>query len=549
MDPMRNPIYLVLSLVFLLSGCAGRAVSPDIGNDPAGRLLSADLDRAIPELAEHVRQERPEQVTAMLAPCLGMSGPNGALEQRCVDLYSNLAPLDNAFVRQLNAWLRAEPENVHAKLIAAGALITRAWTTRGHEPEERTHPVYLHRFRQTLLQAADQAAQAIRLAPDQPYGYLLLSTAYAPLGEDYRARFDAVLARAEEAIPWNYQIALTRLILAQPRLGGSREAMTAVIDAYRPYRSKDAYFHRLDWVAEVLATQASRSPGATDETLVRAEANIVDVIDRGLDRSWVYHELAEVRSALGDDNGARAAMAAAVARDPYGESRLFSALCACARVSADTALMAGRRYVERYPESFPGWVRLAAVHEHYREDRESALAALEEARALRPEDPAVLLGIREYRRALGLPVSDRLETRDYKRDLIVYSHRGYAHMAQVREQVKARFGGHFDGENRRRFDQAVDLYFTEKTFDTRFRLRLETLDWTDARWAEVATLFADSANIVAGVSPQTLNALRAKYSQPEHVEAVRAVYAIRDQVTERMVEDFIQQLNDSGSTV
>ena len=545
---MRYPISLVLPLVSLLFALASPLAWPESESSSRREPVGGELDRPIPELADAIRRGQSDAVSEALAPCLSLDGPNGALEQRCTDLYSHLAPLDQPFVDQLNAWLGDQPENVHARLIATGALITRAWTQRGHAPEDRIHPMYLYQFRQTLLQAADQAAKVIELAPELPYGYAMLTAAYGPLGENHQSQFSAVLAKAEQRVPWSYHIALTRLLLAQPDAGGAISARQAIIDIYQPYRAEDPYSQRLEWVATVLDAQARRRAQESGDILQQVETDLVQVIEQGLDRSWVYRELAAVRQARGDRDGAQAAMDAALAGEPYGESNLFSALCTCDRVSAETALKAGRRYVERYPESFSGWVRLAAVHRHYEEDRESALAALKQARSLRPDDPSVLLAIRDLQKALGRPVDGRFDTRDYKQDLVVYSHRGYAHIARVREQVKARFGGQFDADNRGRFNEVVELYFTEKAFDTRFRLQLETLDWDDSRWAEVAMLFADSANIAAGVSPQVLNQLRAKYSQPQQVEVIREIYTIRDKVTERMVQDFIEQLNDSGSS-
>lgn len=542
---MPRPNRLIPILAAVLSACALPLAYA--GNDSNPATDQPSTLPSIPELAASIRQGHPENVAEALSPCLALNDAEPALEQACTDRYSHLASLDERFIESLNAWLEAEPKNAHARLIAAGALISRAWTIRGHAPAEQTHPKVLNRFRQTLLQAATQAARAVQLEPDLPYGYSLMTAAYGPLGEQHQAQFRSVLSRAERSVPWSYSLAVTRLFLAQRSSQEVSTALDEIVDDYSSEAPEAEPAGALASVASVLRAQRLRSDAGSEASLTDVEATVEEAIDDGLTRAWVFRELAVVRSARGDNAGARAAMATALERDPYSETNLFAALCACPRVSESTALKAARRYVERYPDSVPGWRRLAAVHRHYTGDLEQALSALRQAEALRPDDPRILLGIRALQRELGREVDGRFDTLAYKRDLIVYSHRSDVHMARVRDQVKARFASQFEGDNSRRFDQLVSLYFTVQAFDEQFRGRLDSLQWPSEHWAEVSTLFADSANIAAGVSPQRLNALRTQYSQPESASRLEAIYAIRDEVTEAMVADFVRQLNEGGS--
>lgn len=234
-------------------------------------------------------------------------------------------------------------------------------------------------------------------------------------------------------------------------------------------------------------------------------------------------------------------------RDGYNEMRLYVAFCRCDLVSEQTAIELGLRYVERYPESFEGWKHLASVYRHYRGDDEKALAAAEQARRLRPLDPGILIMIRDLQRALDKPVDRTLTSLAYQKDLVVYSHRAFAYMATIRRQISASIGANFQGADRDRFERIVTLYFTADAFDQRFRPRLDDLDWSAERWRDVATLYADSANIVAGVSDADLTALRREYSQPNNVAVMRELYAIRDAVADEMVSDFIEELNRGGS--
>ncbi|WP_394170775.1 tetratricopeptide repeat protein [Saccharospirillum alexandrii] len=506
-------------------------------------FIERDWRLLVPQLTDAIRSNNVDLVSNFMAPCLNIEGPNIDFERRCSNYYSQVIVLDEAFSESLKAWVKTEPNNVHANLFESYRLNTEGWVIRGHGTSNRVHPRHMGQYQEKLRQAAEHASRAIELNPGIPFGYEAAIDAYGSMGRAFVQNRDEVVQRSLVEVPWSYMVATTRISRSQPRWGGSYDAMEAIASEYEAYYPRPEGKDLSVLEAQILAIKASDWKDGyeveQDYVLADAALNIVRISD--YDRSHVLRNLAGVYAATDRGDQAKELMQHALEKDPYSESSLSGFMCLCNNMDSETAIRTTERYVDRFPVAYEGWLELGILRTLYTGDFQSGLDAYETARTMRPYEPELVRRINVSRGQLGLEKIDT-ETVDHQKGLLIYAYNNFAHVEAIKAQVKQQLGPQYGVIERQVFEQRVDDYFQLDTFDQHLRQQLDVVDLTLDDWQYIAQLVAIESNI-SDLSRTRIEEFLGDIETPERQALLQVINQALGRTSQAMVDQFLKDYN------
>lgn len=137
---------------------------------------------------------------------------------------------DPTLESHLNEWVVLNKNNAIPLLIRAQYYFDMGWLKRGDSYARQIRADHLAAFQDSMNEALADADAAIRLNPDDPYGFYLKLRILLGLG--MRAEMQSAFEQAIARYPGYFQLYAIVLRALEPKWGGTVQAMYAFVDQY-----------------------------------------------------------------------------------------------------------------------------------------------------------------------------------------------------------------------------------------------------------------------------------------------------------------------------
>jgi len=137
---------------------------------------------------------------------------------------------DPTVLKNLSAWVEADPKSAMARLLRAKAYYQTGWDIRGEDTVSMISQPHMEAFEKYVDKADEDVRRSIALNPDNPWSYWFWLSIRTGGGNS--AGMDEAFRKSIDRFPTYYELYRQRLYTLTPKWGGSVEAMGEFVDHY-----------------------------------------------------------------------------------------------------------------------------------------------------------------------------------------------------------------------------------------------------------------------------------------------------------------------------